>query len=58
MQARNGVLEAQVQQLQQLLQAHEQLQAALQAHTAAPQQQAFPEPLAARLLEINRALGK
>jgi hypothetical protein len=58
LQAGNDVLEAQVQQLQQLLQAHEQLQSALQAHAAAPQQEAFTEMLATSLLETNMAAGK
>jgi hypothetical protein len=51
------VLEEQVEQLQQLVQAHQQLQAALQQHTAAPQV-AFPTALAKRLLETARAAGQ
>jgi hypothetical protein len=58
LQADIDVLEEDVRQQLLLLQAHEQLQAALQLHTAAAKQDTFPQPLAAELLEMIKAAGK
>jgi hypothetical protein len=54
LQAKNDVLEQHVQQLQQLLQGHQQLQAVLQRHTLTPQE-AFPAALAEQVLEKAKA---